>query len=638
MKQPRLFPVEPPTGPHPGEPPVWVKRLVILRERTPGQEPIRNIEFRLGLNIISTRDDVAADAAAVGHNVGKTLLVRLLRYCLGDTQYANSNMRGRIRAALPDAWEIGVIRVRGTTWGVARPLGPGRQSWCLRTDSWEELLGDVASLCPYSEFQQALEQFVPPEFGTVRLDDHDRSPGWTDLLGWLIRDQRCRYTHHNAWRHQDAESGPGVLSLGEANLVTRLTMSLFDVEEHQQTVRLAELRAESLRLQVERDRLRAAAEQSRTRLLAVAPVDGDPADGPLFPGLQARIEEQRASQERLLQDPETRRELDQAEQDLRHCRSLVDRTTGRLEELTRQRELAARQLETASRPAEGEALARQRASLSCGLPGCLHLTTPADALPDPTRADRIREYTTQVEELGRQISSATATRDQQEAAVREAATRYGQARSRHEVTTAGIRRVISRYDVMAEQLAGYEAEVVRTGELEGQLRSLQGQMNEVERQREARADSRSRVMAELNEVFQYVTAALLRQASGELVLNLRDGLAPRPDEATGEAFGTAGKVIGFDLTCLAAGMYGQGRHPRFLVHDSPREADMHHTIYRNLFSFVRALEDRFTGHPPAFQYIITTTTPPPTEVSGEPYVCQTLDAFSPQGRLLRVEF
>ena len=215
----------------------------------------------------------------------------------------------------------------------------------------------MAGLCPYSDFQQTLEQFVPPEFGTVRLDDHDRSPGWTDLLGWLIIDQRCRYTHHNAWRLQDAESGPGVLSLGEANLVTRLTMGLFDVEEHRQTVRLADLRAESPRLQAERDRLRATAEQLRTRLLAVATLDGDRPEVPLFPGLRTRIEEQRASQERLLQDPETRWEFGQADQDLRQCRSLMDRTTGRLEELTRQRELAARQLEAVSRPAEGEALA-----------------------------------------------------------------------------------------------------------------------------------------------------------------------------------------------------------------------------------------------------------------------------------------
>src|SRR5437763_703613 len=85
MTPPGLFQPELPPCPYPGEPAVWVKRLVLVRARSTGEEPIRNIEFRLGLNIISTRDEEPADASAVGHNVGKTLLVRLLRYCLGTS-------------------------------------------------------------------------------------------------------------------------------------------------------------------------------------------------------------------------------------------------------------------------------------------------------------------------------------------------------------------------------------------------------------------------------------------------------------------------------------------------------------------------------------------------------------------------
>lgn len=160
MTQARLFPSELPTCPWPGEPSVWLKRLVIVRERTAGQVPIRDIEFRLGLNVIRTKDEANNDAAAAGHNVGKTLLVRLLRYCLGDGQYANSNTRSRIRDVLSDGWVIALVRVAGTTWGVARPLGPSRHSWCLSTENWQDMLADTAGLRPYAELQVALEKIV----------------------------------------------------------------------------------------------------------------------------------------------------------------------------------------------------------------------------------------------------------------------------------------------------------------------------------------------------------------------------------------------------------------------------------------------------------------------------------------------
>lgn len=638
MKPPSLFPSNLPPSPHPGEPAVWVKRLVIVRERAAGQVPLRNIEFRLGLNIVGTQEEAVGDAATAGHNVGKTLLVRLIRYCLGDTHYGSGNVRDRVRRCLPDGWVVGVFRVAATTWAVARPLGPGGAGWCAATEAYEDVLRDAAGLRPYSDFQQAVAGLVPPGLANVRLDEHDRCPGWTDLLGWLIRDQRCRYTHHNAWRHLDAEAGPGVLTLGEANLVTRLTMGLFDAEEYRQTLRLTELRAEITRLEADRDRRRHVAAQSRARLLLVAPVDGDAPEGPLFPGLRERIESNRAVQEARLRDPAIRQELDLAEQCIVRRRTQADRTAGRLEELARRRDLVAAQLQSASRPSEAEALARHSHIIGCGHAECLWLKKPPEPLPDPTRTDRIREYTGDLEQLDREIISTRAVHDQEEAEVREAEAQRSQALGMFEATVAGIRRGIARYEVMAEQLTEHEAVVGQAEEVEGRLRILQGQMAEAERLRARRSGSRNREMAELNTVYRHVTTALLRRASGELVLNLHVGLAPRPDEATGEAFGTAGKVIGFDLACLVAGMCGQGRHPRFLVHDSPREADMHQSIYDNLFRFALALESHFPGLPPAFQYIITTTTPPPHEVAVPLHIRETLNAASAEGLLLQGEF
>ena len=100
-------------------------------------------------------------------------------------------------------------------------------------------------------------------------------------------------------------------------------------------------------------------------------------------------------------------------------------------------------------------------------------------------------------------------------------------------------------------------------------------------------------MTRLNEIFREVTNGLICRATGKLSLDLRSGLVPNPDNSSGEAFGSAGQVVGFDLTCLSAAINGNASHPRLLVHDSPREADLNELIYRNLFRYVLSLEARF---------------------------------------------
>jgi hypothetical protein len=68
-------------------------------------------------------------------------------------------------------------------------------------------------------------------------------------------------------------------------------------------------------------------------------------------------------------------------------------------------------------------------------------------------------------------------------------------------------------------------------------------------------------------------------------------------------------VLLADLTALAAGATGLGHHPGWLLHDSPREADLGIVIYRRLLQGVAAFAAD-DGQLP-FQYIVTTATPPP---------------------------
>jgi len=106
----------------------------------------------------------------------------------------------------------------------------------------------------------------------------------------------------------------------------------------------------------------------------------------------------------------------------------------------------------------------------------------------------------------------------------------------------------------------------------------------------------------------------------------------------GEGLATAELVLSLDLACLSASICGLGTHPRFLIHDSPREGDLELHIYHRLFEFILELERSFGKREPSFQYIVTTTTPPPKSLAIPPYTIATLSSKKPNWLLLRRDF
>lgn len=92
------------------------------------------------------------------------------------------------------------------------------------------------------------------------------------------------------------------------------------------------------------------------------------------------------------------------------------------------------------------------------------------------------------------------------------------------------------------------------------------------------------------------------------------------------------KVLAFDLACLCLSVEGATRVPAFLVHDSPREADLGLSIYDELFRLMRELEGM--TETTAFQYIVTTTTRPPDDIRRDPWLRLTLKGAPGSERLM----
>jgi hypothetical protein len=92
---------------------------------------------------------------------------------------------------------------------------------------------------------------------------------------------------------------------------------------------------------------------------------------------------------------------------------------------------------------------------------------------------------------------------------------------------------------------------------------------------------------------------------------------------------------------VVSSIEGRGEHPRFLIHDGPREGDMARVIYERFFLYAAELEAAFPSRDEAnFQYLITTTTPPPKSMrQGSRWLLEpVLDSRKKDKRLLQEDF
>ena len=233
------------------EPRLWIRRLVIWSE--PG-EILREITLRPGLNIVWAPDPTdhpaeSEDHAIPGHGSGKTLLCRLLRYCLGESRFAPQQQRKKIVAAFPNGLVGAEIMVNGTQWAVVRPIGISRKHFAMQDASLESVNEDVAPT--------GMDPFLAAVATTILSDDvadlvpgDDRLSAWLVALAWLARDQECRFNKPLEWRSADSDSGSParVLSAQQHLDAVRALTGALDPDE-------TKLRAETAKVEAQRNRL-----------------------------------------------------------------------------------------------------------------------------------------------------------------------------------------------------------------------------------------------------------------------------------------------------------------------------------------------------------------------------------------------
>ncbi len=628
-----------------------VRRLAIFKDR---QTIIRNVPLKPGLNIIWTPDMSSSGRRALAHGSGKSTFCRLLRACLGEPSYATDAQRLRLMTRLPDGLFAAEILIDGICWVAIRPLGLPGGEFVVQADTIEDAIargrsdGDQGVIDPV-----IIGTFFPTLTGATLLEI-GREQVWDVLRAWLTRDQECRLADILAWRSSQTQTRSRAQVLGETAKLTmvRLALRALDAEERAAAARERELVAtvederrrhtyqqqrytdglKSVRLAlgvsdevgfentIDRKGLISLAEAALAEAMRTA-VPKPPDVGAIFARQQALNAERETTddkQQRLDNDARFKRgeaERYRSEANLGE----IDITQGRIR---------------VCRCAGSASTRSRRTDAEISLEPC-DLATLKSAIADKQKkaADLDAEAGGAEQEskhVGVQIQQLEAKRLALEAEVKTAddATRAAQA------VTKEIQDRIYRARRTLEDARSLR----ESAKNEKPAPSGTAALDAVRAQLDA-GRTRARVaIRTLEERYQGIMAAWLPEGITSTIKLDGHGLKVDAEFAGRGEVSTAAldslKIVAFDLAALHMAIEEQADLPAFLIHDSPREADLDGQLYAGLFNLVQKWEEAGT---PCFQYIVTTTTAPPAELQSEHFVRLEMSSTPAEMRLFKMD-
>ncbi|HVI87290.1 MAG TPA: chromosome segregation protein SMC [Dongiaceae bacterium] len=619
------------------EPRLWVRRLAIWE--APGGQKIRDITLRPGLNIIWSPDGFddssTGGVRAIGHGSGKTLFCRLLRYCLGEQRFADETQRERIAVALPNGIVGAEVMLDGVCWAVVRPLGIRRRHVAIANGNLDEIAAGDGATTSIDPLIEAIEQkIVTPGIAILaRLQFGQKA--WPIALAWLTRDQECRFDDVLDWRSPASGSDAPLPASGRETGPRREALRAFlrAITEEEQQARRAEeaLRTDVANAEREISYLDWDRRRRHERLIdQLGLVEQTLPEMPLLLELfQKAADAQLATAAQIPAGDMA--ELGQARQALQDAREELSRTdeerirlegqvpaekavlrllSSEIPSLSFAAENAASQICPICEVPIDKALAEK-----CGLSHKLHnetecrarLTTKRQAIDD--QKQKIEGLEARLEALqpaaalGRHQVEQAEKRVRAIESVRDTCASAWQAATRLKEGVERFAELSTERDEVRKRLRGLEDKVTRERERLAAFREKQGLS-----------------FGRITEKFSAIIRRLVNEnAKGAVTLSGdRLQLTVDVDGDRRTAAIESLKVLAFDLACLCLSIEGMTRVPAFLVHDSPREADLGLSIYDELFRLMRELEALTEAT--AFQYIVTTTTRPPDDLRCDPWL------------------
>lgn len=652
---------------HTDPPHLWIRRLLLFESPDKRNEPLRDIPFHHGLNIVwgvELSDEAGIDDAhpvtLSGHSVGKTTLCRLIRYCLGESTFGNPGAMIRIRNTFPQGWVGMELTVNGRNWSVLRPVGHARESKAAQGLTVQQLFDLDREQNRFSEFVEHLQSTMMGGLRANRPPNSVKIYEWKHLLAWMTRDQEARFQSLHDWRSPRSGTDtprfdkPKEHALYLIRLVLdliqeeelRITRSIVEAERDlaQQDSRITDLQNEpKYRLNAHEQELK-----GQLGLHTDESLHADESDllSPIVSRRAALTNNVLALQREIeaidLRIAEKRVWLASYDEQRRVFRDAMD-TTAKVTE------------QAAPTEPEDDTIQKLR-----GLRGkdCVYGDIPFNECSyikqREAQADKIIDLQKKRED--RRASSDTERRleilqqqrkDHDQIVVlldelrRKLATDISE-KDRKERELVDQRTQLQRLDYHLAQrrmaLDLMEGRTPNTQLEKGTARAAELRKT-VEREKaelQLEQESHQQRLRQIGEIYdRCVKGALSGTYSGNLGMTGGE-VRFEISEATGlsgEAVETLALVLA-DVAAVVCSCRGIGHHPRFLMHDSPREADLDRHIYNRYLRMMMALTEELGGREAApFQYIVTTTSPPPPELR-EP-ICLQLKAHPKDEMLFR---
>lgn len=636
------------------EPRLWFRRFVIWPE--PGAQPIQNRTFGPGLNIIwspdpvdrSTRDgDVPPPGP--GHGAGKTLVCRLLRYCLGEPQFASDVLRTKINRAFKDG-RVGVeVVVDGRSWAIVRSIGVAGHDVAIEGGTLETAASFETAATGMAAFVEMLaERFVTPAVAALVSNSSQRA--WLLALAWLSRDQECHFGKVTEWRVDGGKSGSPAhgLSANDATNVVRALLGAITPREHELEAQLAKMVKERDEKARAIERRRWLVESALNQVLKEIEVERQtvPEGDLLGPFLRSAVNCRVSKvavvgvEGEVASVPDLERLVDDLQVKVEQLGQEIAKADGRANTAA----AVAKQIESES-PGMSATLDEAEAPMCpvCEVPidrvlaeGCklshklpdlaaLHERRAKNAQDLREKRAEEQEAKQTVERLGDELR---AVKPQLEKA-RDDLNAARRLRDNRAEAWYAVRRVgddVRNLETLLNENAAADSQVAR----------LDDQVKELKKNIAAEREQHAPVFTRLGAHFDPLVRRLLGRvptASGR-VQHDGNGLQLVVDfggERNTPAIDLV-KVLAFDLATLCRSIEGATQLPALLIHDSPRSSDLGLSIYHELFHLMLELEN--VGGAPLFQYIVTTTSRPPDELVGDDRVRFKLKGAPADARLL----
>lgn len=648
------------------EPQVWFKELRLLKKLNAvegSDDFIRKIEFRAGLNVLWAEPEPADSELSIsglyadgfsGHATGKTLFCRILRYLLGDANFATKSDLDGIQSQFIELWAVAEIRLDGRTWIVGRALTGPSQDFAMADATIEEVLHTTSSHGAYNAFIDALEQAAGSVVHNLYPDE-----GWRHLLPWLTRDQEARFSAINAWRDSLSEADNPRGTSEKQHLLMRTVLSLLDQTEFELREALSHWEeiekqcAEKIpNKQTIADNdvgaLRSTLQNVDNITLELKDLEAD------LEKISAHIEVRQEAIDNLQKIPES-----PAVENARKASDLASKAYTRAEDrikYLKETEIPELKAEQKRKLAFIDQLKNKGIkdptrvndnfcpnSIQCAREReCVEMPDGESQLEFASLEAEAEELIQRIEGKKTEKASLESKLDQLEAEKTATLNNFNEVRKIENKEANTLGRQVTLLETAKRQI---KRAVVSTVEVEELRTKRRHASDEYEKTKSLLVEAKKEVETRcqnFSKVFTDVVGAILGASVTAWVEIQERGLALKANR-NGNLGGTALatiKTIAFDLAAVVQSIEGTGRHPRFLIHDGPREGDMARIVYGRLFLLARHIEEAFKGQPPNFQYIVTTTTPPPSDMQegSEWLLCEPMKGSDKRLKLLRTDF